>query len=411
MRTISLRSGFLLLLLPGVAFGEPDGAIAHPLRWCDPNGTPAGTRRSACLPLTADVEEAWRVRLPGLAQSPLVYWEREAYVVCASGTKRNLVAIDVLSGEILAQKRLPKGPPPLPVVWDGRVYLRNSVTELTEYRRAGRSFNRIWVHKVAETFLSDPIVFEDEIYAVADGDLVRLRPRRKSPVWRIGSGQLRGRPALYGPHIYVVGEYQTEVEFAPSMHVYVHRRADGANVLSKNAAWYGRGEIPKLSVSAEITVTAKEILIRGPRNFLTKSGSASHVMLDREEAGGELSIARKGARLQNYSVPPAMTSMGTLALAYTKPIGWVLRTGEKGYYLSQYDDNPDLYSVSQRVGPTVLGDVVYFGAWAADIRTRRILWRLPVKQLRFPAVPIDGGVLIVDDLVNLRCFRARRRRG
>ena len=349
--------------------------------------------------------------LPGRAQSPLVYWEREAYIVCASGSKRTLVAVDVLSGRILALKRLPQGPPPLPVVWDGRVYLRTSATELTEYRRAGRSFNRRWVHKVAQTFLSDPIVFENEIYAVADGDLVRLRPRRKTPVWRTGSGGFRGRPALYGSHIYVVGEFQSEAGLAPSMHVYVFRRADGGSVLYKNAAWYGRGKIPEPSAPAEITVTEKEILIRGPRRFLTKSGSASHVMLDRREAGGGLSVAQKAPRLQDYSVPPAMTSMGTLALADADPLGWVLRTGEKGYYLSRYDDNPDLYSVSQRVGPTVLGDIVYFGSWAADIRTRRVLWRLPVKQLRFPAVPIDGGVLIVDDLVNLRCFRARRRRG
>jgi len=103
--------------------------------------------------------------------------------------------------------------------------------------------------------------------------------------------------------------------------------------------------------------------------------------------------------------------MGTLALADAKPVGWVLRAPKGGYYLSTDEDNPDLYAIERRVGPTVLGDIVYFGSWAADIRTRRILWRLPVKRLRFPAVPIDGGVLIVDDLRVLRCFRARSRRG
>jgi len=391
---------------PDGPVAEPDGAIAHPLRWSDPNGTPAGTRRSACLPLTNDVEEAWSVKLPGFAESPLVYWGREAYIVCSLGRQRSLVAIDVLAGTILAKKRLADGPKPLPVVWDGRVYLRTSATEIAEYRRVGRTFNRLWSLRVGEQFVSDPIIFDNEIYAVADGDLVRLRPRRRDPVWRTGLHNLRGRPALYGEHVYVIGDFQ-RAGFEPSAHLYVYRRDNGRTVEFKNAAWYRQRTPPELSLPGSITVTEKEVLIRGPIAFATQKGSASHVMLDRSDGADGLRIGRKSVRLQNYTVPPAMTSLGTLALADAKPLGWVLRKPEGGLYLSTYEDNPDLYSIKQRVGPTVLGDVVYFGSWAADIRTRRILWRLPVKSLKFPAVPIDGGVLIVDGRA-LRAFRARR---
>ena len=65
MRRFRITTGLALALLSQFAAAEPDAAIAHPLRWSDPNGTPAGTRRSACLPLTDDVEESWSLRLPG----------------------------------------------------------------------------------------------------------------------------------------------------------------------------------------------------------------------------------------------------------------------------------------------------------------------------------------------------------
>ena len=178
----------------------------------------------------------------------------------------------------------------------------------------------------------------------------------------------------------------------------------------RNASWYNRGVIPEPSASGEITVTEREVLIRGPVALAAQGGATTHVMLDRQESNGRLALATKPPRLQNYPVPPAMTSMGTLALADANPVGWVLHEPKGGYYLSTVQDNPDLYDVKRRVGPTVLGDVVYFGAWAADIRTRRILWRLPVTRLRFPAVPIDGGVIIVDDLDRLRAFRSRKSR-
>ena len=131
--------------------------------------------------------------------------------------------------------------------------------------------------------------------------------------------------------------------------------------------------------------------------------------LDRAGRGNMLRVGLKPPRLQNFPVPPAMTPLGNLVLASAKPLGWVLHKPEGGHYISTVDDNRDLYDRRKRVGPTVLGDIVYFGAWAADIRTRRILWRLPVERLRYPAVPIDGGVLIVDGATQLRAFRARRR--
>lgn len=402
------RLAILLALAPLLRAGEPDGAIAHPLRWSDPNGTPAGTRRSSCLPLTRDIEEAWSITLPGPAVSPAIYWEGEAYLACRVKDAYVLLGIDVFAGKIVAKKRLPKAaPPPLPVAWDGRVFLRVAPRELAEFKRAGRSFNRLWVHKPAERFLSDAIIYENEIYAVADGNLIRLQPRRRSPTWTAGNGTLRGRPALYGKRVYTLGEY-AQPGSAPSMHVYVFERRGGRGVTFKNAAWYAKRDAPALSVPGQITVTRKTVIVRGPAPLATTTGGATHVMLDHHATDERFRLAAEAPGLMNYPVEPAVTPLGVLVLAQAKSTGWAFLRDERRYLVfATREDNPDLFNSATRVGPTVLGDIVYFGAWAADLRTRHVLWRLPVKQLSFPAVPLDRMVLVVDEHTHLRAFRGR----
>lgn len=383
-----------------------DGAFAHPLHWSDPNGTAAGTRRSRCTPITNDVMEAWQIELPGPAASPIVYWEREAYLVCEKKDRFVLVAIDVVRGKLVARKELPKGPRPVPVVWDGRVFLRVGDFGIGEYRRVGRTLNRVWVHKPGKRYVSDPIVFDNEIYVVADGRLTRLRPRRKSPVWQAGEYSLRGRPALYGDHVYVLGDMQ-ETGFAISMHLFVYDRRSGRQVSVANAAWYARRDPPHEDQSGQITVTEKEIHIRGPAPLATKKGSATHVMLSREMTKRGLFIATEAPSLMSMPVPPSHTPLGVLALVSGRKMGWLINKGAVGLYLSQKKYNPDLYNPKVRVAATVLGDIVYFGSWAADIRTSRVLWRLPVTSLKYPAVPLDGMVLVIDEQTQLRAFRAR----
>ncbi|MEM8884437.1 MAG: PQQ-binding-like beta-propeller repeat protein [Planctomycetota bacterium] len=401
----------VVLLLAAAAQAEPDGAIAHPLRWSDPNGTAAGTRRSACLPLTDDVEEAWSVKLPGVAVSPIVYWEREAVVACRTKSGYQLVAIDVLRGKVSGKKSLPKNTPrPLPVLWDNRVFVRGPKLELHEYTRAGRSFNRIWTHKPAQEWLSDPIIHENEIYVVADGNLVRLQPRRRSPVWQAGTGRFRGRPALYGDQVYVLGEsiYSGAQD---SMHVFVFDRRDGRSVLAKHGAWYAGRSLPAPSIAGSIMISEKDILIRGPTGFATRTNPVSHLHLDRiMDRSGTLAVGRKEGRLVDSAVAPALTPHGVLFMYQRgKELAWVVPRRDHYRQITSREQNPDLFSPTTRVAPTVLGDIVYFGTWAADIGARRVLWRLPLKSLQFPAVPRDQQVLVLDENTHLRAFRGKGR--
>jgi len=396
------RIAILLLLAWPAPAGEQDAAIAHPHRWSDPYGTPAGARRSACLPLTSDVEEAWSVDLPGPAVSPVVYWEREAYLACRDGDRYVLVAVDVFEGELSARETLPKdAPSPLPVVWEGRVYLRRGPLELSEFVRSGRTFTRRWSHEPAERTLGDPIVFENEIYVIADGDLVRLRPRWKSPIWRVGAGHLGGRPALYGDHVYAL-QRKSGIE----MHVGAYRRRGGVEDAWKDVAHYARSSAAQ--TRPRISVTEKTLILRGPGAFSTTAGKASHVMVDRDASGARLRIGTKPSGFMNFPVEPAMTPLGLLVLAKAKITGWGFFVDERRYRIfASDDDNPDLFDRKRLVAPTVLGEIVYFGSWAADLRTGDILWRLPVKEMSFPAVPLDRMVIVVDGKTKLLAFRPR----
>ena len=79
----------------------------------------------------------------------------------------------------------------------------------------------------------------------------------------------------------------------------------------------------------------------------------------------------------------------------------------RGLVLARKQWTPDLFQ--DMVAPTVLGDVAYFGTWAADVVTGEVLWRLPIRgRVLFPAVPADKIVVVIDESHTLRAYKERR---
>jgi hypothetical protein len=72
--------------------------------------------------------------------------------------------------------------------------------------------------------------------------------------------------------------------------------------------------------------------------------------------------------------------------------------------IAQRSHSPDLFK--DLVPPTVLGNIVYFGTWAADIQTNEILWRLPLRTVAFGVVPADRLLLVVEG-DTLHAFKSR----
>ena len=88
-----------------------------------------------------------------------------------------------------------------------------------------------------------------------------------------------------------------------------------------------------------------------------------------------------------------------------RELRWARYRERKFYELTRVSAQPDLFR--DRVSPTVLGDIVYFGSWAMDIETKEILWRLPFQDVTYPVVPADGLILVVESGNVLRTFRGR----
>jgi len=398
---------WVALIAGSTAGQEPDGTVADPARWSGPRGTAAGTFRSAAMPILGDIEEAWSFALPGEPAGPPVLWDGVAYILCRDGPRgRTLFAIDVLTGVRLAKKGLPAGPLSPLVVSDGLVILKLSAKQLIAYRLRGRTLFQRWKPVIREaTKLGDPLVIEDEVYVTVNGGLLyRLRPGRSSPVWKTtGLHAFVGRLAAYGDHVFAL-HHAALAGHEASLQLVTFQRKGGVESGRTNIAWYHAKQVPENSDGAEITIVPGWVYVRATAPLASEDGGLSTAYLPCTVR--RLSVAFDlGTRLVDLVAAPAWHSDGVLGLGREKKgLAWHIRNEKRGWIVSSAGDQPDLFR--HPVPATVLGKVAYFGSWAADLETEDVLWRLPVKALRFAAVPADRLVLVVDQNT-LRAFRGK----
>jgi hypothetical protein len=149
---------------------------------------------------------------------------------------------------------------------------------------------------------------------------------------------------------------------------------------------------------SEIVVGSDRILVRTPLAL----GGGNHAFLPYSMAGREVHL-RAADGLMDFGVTPAACRGGLIACERKEE--WQLWQGDRGRVLASRRYTPALFR--SPVAPTVLGDVAYFGTWAADVETGEVLWRLPLESVRFGAVPADRLVLVVDSADTLRAYRSR----
>lgn len=388
MRIVAIAA--LLGLCRVASAGEPDGAVAAPARWTGPNGPASNSRRSSAMPVTRDVVEAWRVELPGAAVSPPVTWDGRAYLTCEARRGVTLVAVDIATGEIAGKKMFTKAPHAPIHVWAGVVYLRTSETVISGYKLAGRSF----VQRTKLELREPPVgmaVLENEIYMVAGGKLTRAAPGIKSRVWAVGRGIL-GMPAVYGDAVLVV---ERTGRLLTTAGLRAYSRREGRSLGACTIADMGPSTGP-----AEITVGGKRILVRSPCEIRTTRGYATHAFVTQQHDGEEIVLKCEG--LWSFRLRPAVYKDGLVSCDGKE---WQWWTDRGGFPLASRKTKPDLFDFP--VPATVLGDVVYFGTWAADVETGEVLWRLPVGTVRFGAVPADRLVLVVHSGNVFAAYRSR----
>jgi len=395
-----------ILACAGVCGAQaPAGSVAEPGRWNGPRGTAAGTFRSAAMPILRAPEEAWRYELPGPAAGAPVLWDGVAYVLCRDGKRRELLAIDVLTGEKRADRSFRSGPLVPPVVAAGLVLVKTEPAEIIGYRLGRSSFSQRWKPDFREfDRLGDPLVVDDEVYVVGDGrSLMRWDVRGREPAWTNSRYEIVGQPAACGDHVFVL-HHAAQPGYEPSLHVATFRRATGGISGYANVAWYLGGGIPRDAGGASISVMEERIYVTSTAPLSSSAGGRSYASLPCRIREDRVQFVDK-VGLRDIVVPPSWHPDGALFLSmYKNKLGWSIQKKEKSWGLTDRTEQPDL--VRHRLPATTFGRVAYFGWWAADLETDEVLWRLPVESPKFAAVPGDRLVLVVDGHT-LRAFRER----
>jgi hypothetical protein len=429
-----MRGAVATLLLAAAAVAgppaEPDGAIAEAARWVEPRGCASGSFRSRALPVVTEVEEAWKIAFDAVLAPP-VHWDGTGYVVGRAGGKLHLVAFDLVSGRERARTQLrgfhvPSGL----LVWDHMVFLQPDEEQITGYRLSGKTLEVAWILRGKQSkgvwdYPSLPTVHDNEIYCCYGNELARIRPGASRPAWTmplrdtarlLASTPVRfaARPAILGPYVFAAWHTE-ETDGAPvcDLGFSVFRRSDGERLLAHRICGVERP--PDVPPDLQLTLAASRVFLSSGWHMPTERGPANQVMIPMDIAGGR--VRETGTQgFWSCSVPAALhPRLGALLLSppggtMTPAAGLQLCLERDGqlYLLTEEAEQADLFR--DRVSPTVLGDIVYFGSWAADLETGEILWRLPLAdRATHPMVPADGLVLVVDG-ATLRAFRGRSRR-
>ena len=374
-------SAVVALLATLAAAAEPDGAIAEPARWTGPHGPAGHTRRSRAIPVVRDVVEAWAVELPGTAATPPVTWDGIAYLSCVGKRGETLCAIDLASGRLVAKKILPKSTAKALHVWAGVVYLQTTPNQVSGFRLVGKTFVERWKYGGKKLRPEGMVAIENEIYVVSRGSLLRLAPGHAKPIWK-SFERFAGPPAVYGNSVLAVGESRRATR------LYALRRRDGIVTASPIIGYGGDAGDRAMTIGTE--------------TILVPFGYRGGFMFVPYEMNGDEASPTTPDGSMKFQVQPAVYKQGLIACEGKNEWQWWV--GKKGRVLARRRWTPDLFEGP--VPPTVLGDVVYFGTWAADVETGEILWRLPLRTVSFGAVPADR-LVVVTDGTHLRAYRSR----
>lgn len=408
-------------VLPGLLMGlllagllqaaEPDGAVALPFRWTGPRGAASGSFRSLALPVVSEVEEAWRIGFDRVEAGP-VHWDGIGYVVGVRAAKTLLVAFDLLTGAEVARTEVAGFRRGTALhVWGAQVHLQTGAGALRTYQLVPGAFRPRWTYRGrnvdgAWQAPRDPLVFEDEIYCRVGADLVRLTADRKVLLWTRPLLEPASPPhafsnlALLGDHLFLASIDRSTGE----LRVEVRRRRDGVRVAGVGIT---TAEVDAADRPLDLSVRERRIFLRSGWPLRLRDATVTGALVPFESAGDGVRLADRFGMF-SFHLPPTQHPSGAIVLGDGDDgREWMLWRDDRFLRLASQASQPDLFR--DAVPPTVCGEVACFGSWAADLETKQILWRLPVKRVTRPVVPADRLVLVVDDGKTLRAFRGRGR--
>ena len=366
----------LVLLATLASAREPDGAIAPAGRWTHTRGPASGSARSHAPAIEALGEIAWtfKTKLPVLA--PPLAWDGVGYVILGKGKRSTLAALDLTTGEQLAKAILKDIKPMRPAVWDHTVLVPIQGSKIVAYRLHGSKLRWRWTYDAGRG-MSAPRVHAGEVYITTPRALLRLRVGRRLAVWS-RPGNFTGDVAVFGPHVYALERVK-----GGRLALTVAERLTG-NVTERVEFGEDLGTPGGRVVVSEGVVGAAD-------------GSLEWHILERATARGAVRLAYKRP-LELASSPIAFDDR---LFALTPMVTWLLASPASDDHVVNPRRRRDLFEAI--TAPVALSGTAVMGSWAANLRTREILWRLEEhaelwriskKGLRY-AVPVDKQLLMI----------------
>ncbi len=361
--------------------------------WNQAGGNAGRTGAVDLEPVRGDAVIAWRRKLPGEVLADPVTWGGVVFVVAKRSQARELLAFRIADGEPLGTRPLPKGRGQGRAdlaTWQGVVVVRES-DRLSGYPHKGSSFGLGW--QVRGTWSGSPCVSAGHAFACALDGVHAVDVRTGNDLGPVLAGQLgvAAAPGQDGRAAMLVSASLGAREEYKGTWLIVHR---------VGLRW----DAGKLALCAPSgTVEAVPVVHDGPA-FRLQAGSP--VLLD----------AVSGTRGAWYfSFPGGLEGAKGDFPAFVMPTTWrsadlrmsQIRTvpvatrgrlhgfAEDGTLISQLDDGSYLRLVEggklpagARPGPATLArDVIYFGNWAVDVESGRVLWCLADETPATPAIP------------------------
>jgi len=392
-----------LLLLSGASGpSDPrseDGAFAPAGRWYVAGGSASRTARSLSDPVRRTPETAWTQRLSGTLESePLVWDGRVVVAVRQSSLRRHVQVLDLATGRVEVSQPFPATRPLAPAIWGDVLAIHPAPERVELFRITGHRLLSMRTFRASArsgATLSDPLLFEEELYLRDGGELVRWDLDAHEEVWRaVPEGDFRGTPSLRGGLVYGVW-----YEPVGNAHLVSLRRSDGALVDHVPAGHHG-GEIPAEGAELELVVLDREVFVRYPLPVLGSSGRRlDAVGLPRVD--GRL---RGNATVHAFAGDPVDWRDGWIVREGGSAASWIAseRRGDsiQSVVLADPANHAELLDVD---AASWSGDVLQLGPVAVDGADFSVLWRGPTPALR--PVPTGAGILIATKPDELRLLR------
>lgn len=365
-----------------------DGETAMPGRWYVDGGNAAHNASTGNPALLRRPLLAWQVPAGGTILGEPLVWDRHVVIALRISDKRRGIEVRRLEdGSLVGQRALDSTIDPSPTIWGNDIVWR--VPDGLELLRIGAKGVELVTRMPKAKVVGPPVRLGTRVYAAVDGSVTCMRASDFRVIWRSSGRDFVGPLAIAGDVVCAA------VSSAVQFRLVTLDRRTGEPLGSCDEFRLTKAVDGEL----QLQLAGAELLVRLGTGNLFADFSAAKFQLNGLSL--RLPLLATG-KLVPCSVPMmrALDRRWHVGL-YATPQGQQLGLFAAGEDNGMRLDTCELHRELAKVPPTLAGEVMYFGACAVDITSRRILWRLardgdqPLPKSR--AIPAGRTLLLADE--------------